>query len=133
MRDDLDERFKGAAMATDAKSSADGWWDWRLYGQWVPLNAAAFAIIPLVGVVLEQLASTATKNLVHNHRAIAVLIIAVIGAALQGTLLGRWQWRLLRRRVPDLQRRRWVLVLAVHAVCTRVGSVQRSRFGRSWW
>jgi magnesium-transporting ATPase (P-type) len=98
---------------TDAGSSARRWWDWRLFGLWVLVNAVAFAVIPLVGAALEQLASSATKNLVHDHRAIAVLIIAVIGAALQGTLVGRWQWRILRRRVPDLQRRRWVVATLV--------------------
>ena len=35
------------------------------------------------GTALGQLASSATKNLVRDQRAIAVLVIAVVGAALR--------------------------------------------------
>jgi len=70
-------------MITDAKGSAARWWDWRLFGLWVLVNAVAFAVIPLAGTALGQLASSATKNLVRDQRAIAVLVIAVVGAALR--------------------------------------------------
>jgi hypothetical protein len=44
-----------------------------------------------------------------------VLIIAAVGAGTQGIILGRWQWRVLRRRVPGLRRRRWVTATLVPA------------------
>ncbi len=94
---------------TDADSGAWAWWDWHLFGLWILVNGIAFVVIPLAGVAVEQLASLATRKLVEDHRALVVLIIAVIGAALQGLVVGSWQWRLLRRRVPDLKRRRWVM------------------------
>lgn len=103
-------------MATGGDIESTGrWWDWRLLGLWVLLNAAAFAIIPLAGTILGQLATTGTRNLVHSHRVLTILIISVAGAALQGTLLGRWQWRLLVRRVPGLERSRWVLATIIPA------------------
>ena len=96
--------------------NAGRWWDRRLFGLWVVVNAAAFAIIPLAGTLLEQLASPAAKDLVRDHRVLAILVIAVVGAALQGTLWGWLQWRLLRRRVPGLRRGRWMAATAVPAL-----------------
>lgn len=91
------------------------WWDQRLFGLWVLVNGIAFLVIPVVVVLLEWLASAATHALFYDRRTLAVLIIAVVGAATQGVILGRWQWRLLRRRVPDLRRGRWVVVTLVPA------------------
>lgn len=99
----------------DGGSNAGRWWDRRLFGLWVVANAAAFVIIPLAGTLLEQLTSSATKNLVRDHRVLAILIIAVVGATLQGTLWGWLQWQLLRRRVPGLQRGRWMVATTVPA------------------
>jgi hypothetical protein len=96
------------------KGSAS-WWDRRLFGLWVLVNGAAFLVIPVVVILLERLASAATQDLVHDQRVLAVLIIAAVGAGIQGVILGRWQWRLLRRRVPGLRRRRWVVATLVPA------------------
>jgi hypothetical protein len=93
----------------------DGWWDWHLFGSWVLVNAAAFVVIPVAGAALGQVASTATKRLVDDHRVLATLIVASVGAVVQATVWGRWQWQLLRRRVPQLQRRRWVVATLVPA------------------
>lgn len=98
-----------------ADSRVRAWWDWQLFGLWVLVNGIAFVVVPLAGVAVEQLASTATKNLVQDNRAFGLVIIAIIGAALQGLVVGRWQWRLLQRRVPDLERRRWVIATLVPA------------------
>lgn len=95
--------------------SAGAWWDWHLFGLWVLVNGLAFVVIPLAGLVLEQLASLATKRLVDDHRALVVLIIAGVGAAFEGLVVGRWQWRLLRRRMADLPRRRWVIATLLPA------------------
>lgn len=67
---------------TDADSGARAWWEWHLFGLWILVNGVAFVVIPLAGVAVEQLASLATRSLVQDHRALVVLIIAVIGAAL---------------------------------------------------
>lgn len=103
-------------MDNDADSSTGAWWDWYLFGMWVLVNGVAFVVIPVAGAILERLASAATTNLVQDHRALAVVIIAVVGASLQGMVLGRWQWRLLQRRVPDLPRRRWVIATLAPAL-----------------
>lgn len=85
------------------------WWDWRLFGQWVLVNGIAFVVVPLAGMAVEQLASTATKSLVRDHRGLVIFIVAFVGAAFQGLVVGRWQWRVLQHRLPDLRSRRWVL------------------------
>lgn len=90
-------------------------WDKRLFGLWILVNGVAFLVIPAVAIVLEHLASAATHDLFDDRRTLAVLIIAAVGAGSQGVILGRWQWRLLRRRVPDLRRRRWVMATVVPA------------------
>ena len=100
---------------SDADSGSRSWWDWRLFGRWIVVNGVAFLVIPVVGVLLEHVASKATEDLVHDHRVLAVVITAVVGAAAYGVILGRAQWRLLRRRVPELSRRRWMLATLVPA------------------
>jgi hypothetical protein len=92
------------------------WWDWRLLGVWIAVNASAYVVIVLGGVTLEQIASNTTKDLAEDHRLLAVLLTALIGAAFQGFVLGRWQWRILVRRMPGLQRRRWVTATVVPAL-----------------
>jgi hypothetical protein len=96
-------------------SGTGSWWDGRLFGMWILVNSVAFLVIPVVAILLEWLASAATHDLVHDRRPLAVLIIAAVGAGTQGVILGGWQWRLLRRRVPELQRRRWVMATLVPA------------------
>lgn len=88
---------------------AGAWWDWRLFGQWILVNGVAFVVVPLAGIAVEQLASAATKDIVGNHRYLVIVVIAVVGSVFQGLVVGRWQWRLLRRRAPRLRSRRWVL------------------------
>ncbi len=100
---------------TGSDSNAGAWWDWHLFGLWILVNGLAFIVLPLAGTALEQLASSATQDLVQDNRAAVVLIIAVIGASFQGLVVGRWQWRLLRCRVADLRRRRWVWATLVPA------------------
>jgi hypothetical protein len=111
MTDTASER---RVMAQTAGGSAS-WWDGRLWGSWILVNGAAFLVIPVVAILLERLASAATHDLVYDRRPLAVLIIAAVGAGTQGVILGRWQWRLLRRRVPELRRRRWVMATLVPA------------------
>jgi hypothetical protein len=92
------------------------WWDWRLLARWIVVNATAYVVIVVGGVVLELLASDTTKNLAGKHRVLAVLGVAILGGGFQGFVQGRWQWRILRRRLPDLPRRRWVIATFVPAL-----------------
>ena len=111
MTDSSAERIR-TAHTTGGNGS---WWDGRLLGRWILVNSAAFLVIPVVAILLEHLASTATHDLFDDQRLLAVLIIAAVGAGTQGLILGRWQWRLLRHRVPELRRRRWVTATLVPA------------------
>jgi hypothetical protein len=101
--------------AAPATGGGGSWWDGRLLGSWILVNGAAFLVIPVVAILLEHLASRATHDLLDDQRLLAVLIIAAVGAGTQGLILGRWQWRLLRHRVPGLRRRRWVTATLVPA------------------
>lgn len=101
---------------SDSEDRPGRWWDWRLLGAWIAVNASAYVVIVLGGVTLEQLASDTTKDLAEDHRLLAALLTALIGAAFHGFVLGRWQWRILIRRIPGLQRSRWVIATFVPAL-----------------
>ena len=92
------------------------WWDWRLLGEWIALNASAYAVIIVGGVALQQIASKATENLAEDHRWLAIVIVALIGGGFQGLVLGRFQWRLLSKRLDHLARRQWVMATFVPAL-----------------
>jgi hypothetical protein len=94
--------------------SRGSWWSWRLLGLWVAINGAAYLVIVVGGVVLEELVS-GTADLASSHRVLAVLVVAIIGSAFQGFVLGRWQWQILKRRMPGLGRRRWVIATFIPA------------------
>lgn len=91
------------------------WWDWRLLLRWVLVNAIAYAVIVVAGVALEAVFAQPTTRLAATHWLLAVLGVAIVGAGVLGFVLGRWQWRLLRRRLPALGRRRWVVATLVPA------------------
>jgi hypothetical protein len=103
---------------TTGERRGDTWWAWPVFGRWILVNSIAYVVIPIAGALLQTLASSGTKDLVNDHRAIAVVVVAVVGAGVQGTLWGRWQWRVMRRRVATLPRHRWVVstIVPVFAV-----------------
>ena len=106
-------------MNDTAKDTADGagrWWDWGLLARWIGVNAAAYVVVVVGGVALELLASNTTKELASQHRVVAVVLVAVIGAGFHGLVLGRWQWRILVTRMPGLPRRQWVIATLVPAL-----------------
>jgi hypothetical protein len=82
---------------------------------WVLVNFAAYVVIIVGGLVLELLASQTTKALAGEHRILAVVLVALIGSAFHGCVLGRWQWRILVTRMPGLGRRVWVMATFVPA------------------
>ena len=71
-------------------------------GPWIGVNAAAYVVVVVGGVALELLASNTTRELASDHRVVAVVLVAVIGAGFHGLVLGRWQWRILVTRMPGL-------------------------------
>ena len=89
---------------------------WGLLARWIGVNAAAYVVIVVGGVALELLASNTTKELAGDHRVVAVVLVAVIGAGFHGFVLGRWQWRILVTRMPGLPRRQWVIATLVPAL-----------------
>jgi len=100
----------------DSEAGTGRWWDGRLLASWVVVNALAYAVIVVGGVVLEQLASETTKQLAADRRVLAVVLVAVIGATFHGFVLGRWQWGILVRRLLGLRRRQWVIATLVPAL-----------------
>jgi hypothetical protein len=100
----------------DPQDGAGRWWDWGLLARWVVVNAAAYVVVVVGGVALELLASATTSELASDHRWVAVVLVAVIGAGFHGFVLGRWQWRILVTRIPGLQRRHWVIATLVPAL-----------------
>lgn len=91
------------------------WWDTRLLLRWTAVNAVAYLVIVTAGITLEVAFSGPARSLADVDRALAVLAVAVLGASFHGFVLGRWQWRVLRLRLPDLSRRRWVISTFVPA------------------
>lgn len=105
-----------ASHETQPERGNHAWWDWRLFGRWILINALAYVVIVVGGVLLEELASSVDRDLATDHRWLAIVIIAVIGAGFQGTVLGRWQWGILHERLPGLVRRAWVKATVVPAL-----------------
>ena len=65
------------------EDSADGagrWWESGLLARWIGVNAAAGVVVVVGGVALELLASATTRELASDHRWVAVVLVAVIGA-----------------------------------------------------
>lgn len=99
-----------ASWVTDPASG----WDARLWASWALYTALAYTVILAIIWALTSLNLHLTRVAV-THRAVGTLLIASGGAALYGAVLGRLQWRVLRRRVP-IARRRWVGACVVPAL-----------------
>lgn len=85
------------------------WWDTRLLLRWTAVNAGAYLVIVSAGILLEVTFSATARSLADVNRVLAVVAVALLGSSFHGFVLGRWQWRVLRLRLPDLSRRRWVV------------------------
>jgi len=101
---------KLASWATDPASG----WDPHLWASWALYTALAYTVILAIIWALTSLNLDFTRVAV-DLRAVGTLLIATGGAALYGAVLGRLQWRVLRRRVP-IGRRRWVGACIVPAL-----------------
>lgn len=91
------------------------WWDTRLLLRWTAVNAVAYLVIVSAGILLEVAFSATARSLADDNRTLAVVAVALLGSSFHGFVLGRWQWRVLRLRLPDLGRTRWVLSTFVPA------------------
>ena len=100
----------------DSDERRRSWWNWRVLGMWVLLNAAAYLVIVGGGALLLDALTSGAQDFAEDHRALVILIIALVGAAVQAFVLGRLQWKILRLRVPGLPRRRWLVATFVPAV-----------------
>ncbi|HEX6499145.1 MAG TPA: hypothetical protein VF054_08955 [Micromonosporaceae bacterium] len=102
--------------ATAGTGTTRTWWDNKLLAEWVAANALAYLVVVVGGVALEQLFAGTARSLAGTHRLLATLAIALIGASFHGLVLGRWQWLVLRQRLPHLHRRRWTTATFVPAL-----------------
>ena len=107
---------KGASAAEDPADWAGRWWESGLLVRWIGVNTAANFVVVVGGVALELLASNTTTELASDHRVVAVVLVAVIGASFHGLVLGRWQRRILATRIPGLPRRQWVIATLAPAL-----------------
>lgn len=85
------------------------WWDAGLLARWTAVNGLAYAVIVVGGIALEELFSGTARSLAGSSRELAIVAVALLGSTFHGFVLGRWQWRVLRLRLPSLERRRWVV------------------------
>ena len=105
-------------MVATTRRTAHGtgtWWDTRVLLRWTAVNGAAYLVVVGAGVAVETLFADAARSLADVSRSGAVLVVALLGSSWHGLVLGRWQWRILRHRLPGLDRRRWVLSTFVPA------------------
>ncbi len=90
------------SWATDPASG----WDARLWRSWAVSTALAYTVILAIVWLVASLGLDLTRVAV-DHDAVGALLIAAVGAALYGTILGSLQWRVLRERIA-VARRAWV-------------------------
>lgn len=82
-------------------------WDSRLYWQWIAYNTVAFVIVLTAGFLLALLGDDALHLEVSSHHVVIALLVATVGAALFGGVLGALQWLVVRQRVP-IPRKAWI-------------------------
>ncbi len=92
------------------------WWSSKLLGEWVLANAVAYLVVVVGGVAVEELLSGATRAAAGVSTWLAIVAVAVVGAGFHGFVLGRWQWLVLRQRLPQLRRTHWVVATFVPAL-----------------
>jgi hypothetical protein len=89
-------------------AASDGW-SARLYWQWILYNSVAFVVVlTAVGVISWIGADMLHLSLAHRSRVMA-LLVATLGAVLFGGVLGTLQLRVISQRVPNIDRKRWIV------------------------
>lgn len=104
----------GPTMAPDSASDLRAGWDSRLWWMWVLYSALAYLLVFAIVLVLTSLGLDGTR-VAGSFELIGTLLMATVGAAIYGAVLGRLQWRVVRQRLP-MPRRTWVVACVVPAV-----------------
>jgi hypothetical protein len=108
---------KLVASVTDPASG----WDARLWRRWAIYSALAYTVILAIISGLTSLRLDLTRVAV-NYRVVGTLLIATVGAALYGAVLGALQWRVLHERLT-IPRRPWVMACVIPALITWIAVV----------
>ncbi|MER6776341.1 MULTISPECIES: hypothetical protein [unclassified Streptomyces] len=103
----LAEEWVMTASGSGRRRVPAGGWDARLYWHWIGYNTLAFVSVLTVGFLLILLGNDVLHMNVASHNAVLALLIATLGAALFGGVLGALQWLVVRERVP-LPRKAWI-------------------------
>ncbi|WP_329313461.1 MULTISPECIES: hypothetical protein [unclassified Streptomyces] len=95
------------ASGSGHKRTSTSGWDARLYWRWISCNTLAFITVLTAGFLLILLGNDVLHMNLASHNVILALLIATLGAALFGGVLGALQWLVVRERVL-IPRKVWV-------------------------
>lgn len=91
------------------------WWDWRLWSRWILANAVG----ELFGLGFAAIAGmTLIRTIEKEPGGRAVLFgagLMILVGTFEGAIVGVAQWLALRRRLPELSSRAWILATAAGA------------------
>ena len=96
--------MKGRAVAV-----APSGWSGRLYWQWILYNSVAFVVVLTAVAVLSWIGADLLHLSLANGSRVAALVVATLGAVLFGGVLGVLQLRVIRQRVPTIDRKQWIV------------------------
>ena len=92
------------------------WWDWRFWLRWIVANA----IGEILGLGLAAAVAIGMILTIGEPKSLAVAVmmagVMIAAGACEGVIVGLAQWRVLRRRLPRVPRRDWVLATAMGAL-----------------
>ncbi len=84
-------------------------WSGRLYWQWILYNSVAFVVVLTTVAVLSWIGADLLHLSLANGSRVAALVVATLGAVLFGGVLGVLQLRVIRQRVPTIDRKQWIV------------------------
>jgi len=97
------------AMKGRAVAVAPSGWSGRLYWQWILYNSVAFVVVLTTVAVLSWIGADLLHLSLANGSRVAALVVATLGAVLFGGVLGVLQLRVIRQRVPTIDRKQWIV------------------------
>jgi hypothetical protein len=96
-----------SASGTGQQTIPASGWSRRLYWLWIWYNAIAFITVLTAGLLLALVGSDLLHLNLVSSRVVVALLVATLGAALFGGVLGALQWLVVRERVP-IPRKAWI-------------------------
>jgi hypothetical protein len=96
-------------MIDRAVKVAPSGWSGRLYWQWILYNSVAFVVVLTTVAVLSWIGADLLHLSLANGSRVAALVVATLGALLFGGVLGVLQLRVIRQRVPTIDRKQWIV------------------------